>query len=424
MAKLGLAVLALVLSVLCGCSPMIYDQYVVITPHEVEQTQDSQDYVVAQNYLSLKNALLDMVESGETTEKIRMYDYVGDLETDFAKAAEDLLHNDALGAYALEDLEYDLAFVVSYYESAVTLTYRRTPEQIEAIERLELTSLTGRVERALADLETEVVVRDTFFTKFDGQAVVDAYYNQYPATCVEKPTVTVNTYPDSGYVRTVELLLTYENTVEDLTTYRADIETSVRAAEEYVRYREEQLEKLHLLYSFFNQRFVYQFEETNTPVYSFLCKGIASSQGVAKSVEIICQAMDMECYTVSGTKLGVAYAWNVLEVDGSYYHLDLQDALTRGLPELQLLVDEEMVDYQWDRDAVPACTREPVEPIVERPLVLDVPQTAPDQGEVFYEEEPLPQEEEAEPEEEEQEEFEDFEENAENDLTNDESVVQ
>ncbi len=423
MTKIGLWVTSLALLFLCGCSPMLYDQYVVVSPHEMSEAVDNQDYVVVQNYLSLKNALLDMVEYGTTSGKIRVYDYVGDLDEDFQNATEEVLHNDPLGTYALETLEYDLAFVVSYYEGTITMTYRRSQEQIANIERLDPHDLTQRVSLALGDLETEVVVRDTFFTTFDVNAVVESYYQTYPALCVEKPTVTMTTYPSQGYVRTVELLFSYENPVADLADYRSSIETSVRAAQEYVRYREEQQEKLRLLYTFFNQRFVYNFEETNTPVYSFLCKGIADSHGVAKSLELICQAMDMECYTVTGTKLGVAYSWNIILVDDAYYHVDLMDALVREVDDLPMMTDQDLVDYHWDVTAVPACSQPIVVP--EQPPLAEQapvsPPPSPDEPEVALDI-PVADAEVPEPEAptipEEPEIF------SENGLTNDESVVQ
>ncbi|MFI3313770.1 MAG: hypothetical protein R3Y62_07765 [Eubacteriales bacterium] len=402
-----------ILALLClvGCSPMLDDQYVVITPHEVSESDDSQDYMVAQNYLSLKNVLLEMVAAAETQGKIRFYDYGGDLESDFQAVMEDIL-NDPLGAYALESVDYDLALVVSYYEGEVTMTYRRTAEEIASIERLQLQSLGQRVELALEDLETEVVVRDTFYTGLDVVALVDSYCDKNPEICVEKPTVTYAAYPDLGYVRTVELFFEYENSAEELMTFRSDIDTSLQAAEEYVRYRQEQLEKLRLLYSFFNQRFVYRFEETNTPMYSFLCKGVASSEGVAKSMEIIWEAMGLESHTVVGTKLGVTYYWNVVEVDGAYYHVDLLDALVRELPTLPMMTDDEMEGYQWDREEYPACDKvNLITPSVPEPTPIP-PEGTEDETAEEPEETTEP-----EPEENFQEEI------TENDLTIDENVV-
>ena len=61
---------------------------------------------------------------------------------------------------------------------------------------------------------------------------------------------------------------------------------------------------------------------------------------------------------VSGYRDSEAYYWNIVRIDGVYYHADfMRGALDAG-SDLRLMLDDEMVLYQWDRDAYPACERD------------------------------------------------------------------
>lgn len=347
------------LLLLTGCSLMVDSAYLSVEPYTEPVKQESDEgYQTAENYLSLKNALLYFVEHGQEQGSIRVYDYSGDLSEDLPRAVEEVSEKDPLGAYAVDSMEAEASLIVAYQEVRVDIAFRRTPEQIESIEpSLSMNLLRDRIEEAVADYETAVTARVSYFTDEDVSAIPRNYYRAHPAEVMECPTVTVNVYPEEGgYVRIVEVLMEYNHTAEDLRSYREAVETSARAAQEYVRYRETDTDKLQLLYTYLQERFTYLTAHTTTPAYSFLCDGIATSEGAARSLQIICDQMELECHTVEGTRDGRSHVWNIVNVDGVWCHVDLYRMIMDHSESLLLWKDNAMTGYEWDREAYPACT--------------------------------------------------------------------
>ena len=349
---LGLVVL------LTGCSRFLESRYLSVKPHtETPAVEEDKNLLTAENYLSLKNAILSLVENSVEEGVIRVSDYSGDLEKELPEAIREVSTQDPLGAFAVEEMHGECSLIVSYYEVRIHTEFRRTARQIQAVERVaSIGVLQERLQTAMKNGESDLAVRLSYYNDEDIAEMAWSYYRDNPSVVMEMPQMTVNIYPeDGGYVRIIEMLFTYEHTAEELNAFRDAVETSARAAREYVRYRDTQTEKLQLLYTYLQERFTYTDETTSTPVYSFLCEGVASSEGAARSLQIICDEMEVECYPVEGSWNGTPRVWNIVCIDGVYCHLDLQRALMNGSESLTLYKDGAMTGYEWDREAYPAC---------------------------------------------------------------------
>ena len=349
--------LAVLLTFLCGCSGLLRNEYVSVKPHVEQRTvEENADALTAENYLSLKNDILSFVQDGKEDGVIRIYDYSGDVEGDLDMAAYEVSKNDPLGAYAVDYMTHECALIVSYYEVHIHITFRRTKEQIQAIHKVTGTAdLCDALYNAMKSYSAEAVLRMSYYNDPDIPGLVQAYYDQNPSTCMEQPKVTVSVYPDSGYVRILEIQLTYLETPEVLKGKEEAVATSIRAAKEYVRYRRTETEKLQLLYTYLTERFSYQEGRTSTPVESFLCEGVMTSEGCAKSLQVLCDQIGLECYTVTGMKGEKAYDWNIVKVDGAYRHVDLMRSITEGGDALTLYPDSAMTGYFWNTSLYPAC---------------------------------------------------------------------
>lgn len=348
----------LALSVLLsGCGHLLVTEYTSVTPHTEQQTASrDEETLTAENYLSLKNAILSFVEDSVEEGVIRVYDYSGDVEEDLTSAVYEVSREDPLGAYAVETMTHDCALIVSYYEIRIHIQFRRTPEQIASVQRVSsMSALQEQLEQSMEAYDDALTARLSYYNGEDIEAMAREYYRTHPATVMEMPQVTVNIYPNSGYVRIIEVLFQYTHTPEELTEYRNAAETSVHAAQEYVRYRDTETDKLQLLYTYLQERFAYKAGSTVTPAYSFLCEGIADSAGCARSLQMICDEMELECYTVEGIRDGQTYYWNIVNVDGVYCHADLYRSLMGGSDSLTLYKDASMNGYLWDTEAYPAC---------------------------------------------------------------------
>ena len=119
----------------------------------------------------------------------------------------------------------------------------------------------------------------------------------------------------------------------------------------YVSGQAEDLVKFSQLHAFLTERFDYTIERSVTPSYSLLCQGVGDSLAFAQVYAAMCSRIGLEADIVSGTREGTDWWWNLVKIDGAWYHLDLLDGW-----QFQPKTDEQMALYEWDRDAYPAAT--------------------------------------------------------------------
>ncbi len=357
----------LLLIILTGCTSLAPASYVSVTPHAGSDEQSGDyDAVTAESYVSLKNAILGFVREGRTEGTIHVTSYDGDVEADLAEAAYEVSKLDPLGAYAVDYMTHDCTLIVSYYEIRIHITFRRTAAEIAAIETIATQSqLESRLQKAVDTYSSRLTLRLSSYRDQDIPAMVQEYCEANPRTVMETPQITVSVYPDSGSVRIVEIDFLYTETPEALADKEQDVQESIDAAAEYIRYRQTDEDKCDLLFTYLTERFPYATGETVTPLYDALCGGVANPVGLAQAWQLICDQAGMECYTVTGMRSGESYTWNIVGIDGYYRHLDLTECILES-GTLQLRTDQDMVNYYWNMDLYPAC-----EPVSEPPLGED-----------------------------------------------------
>ena len=95
------------------------------------------------------------------------------------EACLEVVQEDPLGAYSVDFIRYDVTPIVSYYEAAVEITYRRTREQVASIvDATGAAAIRSELSRALSAFSTEVVLRISYFEEDEAyiqQLVRDAY---------------------------------------------------------------------------------------------------------------------------------------------------------------------------------------------------------------------------------------------------------
>lgn len=98
--------------------------------------------------------------------------------------------------------------------------------------------------------------------------------------------------------------------------------------------------------------------------YGALIEGKAVCQGYAEAVYRLLNAANIKNYIVSGTgSSNTAHTWNIVKIDGNYYHLDatFDDPVSNSGPILSYgyfnLSDSEIAsDHTWDKSKYPKCT--------------------------------------------------------------------
>ena len=384
--------LLLLLCALTACSSAP-DQALSVTPHAGTANQVAQtDAVIVEDYAQLKQAILDLVEAGQSEGTIRALNYGSSLEDDLAQAAYEVAKAEPLGAYAVDYMTHDCTLIVSYYEIRIRITFRRTAREIAEIETLvSQTLLPARLEAAVDNLEDRVTLRLSNYREIDIPALVASYCAEHPGTVMEAPTVSVSLYPDSGAARILEIDLDYTETVQGLRNKQKAVQESVDAAAEYIRYRQTDRDKAELLFTYLTERFTYTAGQTATPVYDALCSGVADALGLSRAWQLICEQAGVECYTVTGLRNGQEYTWNIVSYDGEYRHVDLAASVLED-GSLRFRTDPEMVEYYWNQEDYPACIsvvenpeppaeeappEEETPPVEEEPPVEEIPEEVP-----------------------------------------------
>ena len=354
----GMAVLlALLCAMLCACSSFVPSDYTVISEHrEGGAYQPQVDALSAQSYAELKRAIRSLVQNRQTEGTIRVSGYTdGVIEEDAAQAAYEVAREDPLGAYAVDYMTHDCVQIVSYYEVHVAITYREAAADADAIAYGNtLQDVSSVIQKAMDEYQPRATWYSLNGVQYDYSAIVDDYYAANEDRLMAKPELRVSEYPENGTPQIVELTLSYPASPQQLTEMAQAVTDSLRAASVYVRYRSQEKEKAELLYTYLSERFTYQQVKTGTPIYSALCEGAATSDSMAASWQLLCREAGLNCQTVTGIHKGENYRWNIVCLDGEYFHVDVLRNLLNNEP-LQLYYDEDLTDYYWDLDDYPSC---------------------------------------------------------------------
>ena len=354
--KRRLAALLLAAAVLAGCDWMD-GSYVSVTPHQVavSQTPDAGARTVG-SYAQLRSALISMIDSGAESGLFSLVEYPReDVQADMERAVAYAMGTYPVGAYAVETIDYAVGTGLGSSAMTVDITYRADRVDTENIRTVRWTSgAESAVEDALDEMADTLVLQITGYTDMDFEGIVRRYAEENPDRIMEIPEVSVGIWPDSGDARVVELKLRYRTDREILRTMREHVLPVFSSAALYVTGQADQRTKFQQLHAFLMERFDYTIESTTTPSHSLLCRGAGDSRAFALVYAAMCRRIGLNAVTVSGTREGESCCWNLIRIDGAWYHLDLL-----GSRRFQPMTDDGMTGYEWDREAYPAAAGTP-----------------------------------------------------------------
>lgn len=351
----GLLCLSMVCTV--GCSAMLDRDYSFVTEHSATPASDGDTNTLrVKSYQELVNALIYLINKGSEEGTIRFEE--GE-EADVKQMMDEAcleVQEDPLGAYAVDYIKYGVTSIVGSYEAGVSITYRRTREQVAAIVDATGTSaIRSELSRALATFSDEVVLRISYFEENEAyiQELVRQAYLSNPETALGMPQAQVAMYPKSGQQRIVEVLLTYPQSLQVLESQRNSM---AREAERLVLPLQDLSveRKLSGIVQALSDAGGYVSGGGSTP-YDALFNGGADSQGIALAMALLCRQAGISCVVVDGQWKGQSHCWNVVQTDQGYRHVDLTS--TAGV-SYQVDTAMAQLGYTWDSELVPKCTVE------------------------------------------------------------------
>ena len=350
-----LIVLFVVVSLLLGGCGWFQGSYVSVTPHEVPKQIGHMDTVTAATYQEFLTALRQIVSTGTEVAAIHVGEYPEDtLAVGVRRAVFNMKNADPIGAYAVEDIRYEIGSSSGQPAVSITISYRHNSTELQRISKAaQIEQAQTIVANALESYEPGIVLWVGQYEETDFGQFVEDYASAHPETVMEVPQVTQALY-GTGESRVVELIFAYQTSRDILRRMQGQVKPVFDAAVLYVSGDGDDFQKYSQLYAFLMERFEYKQETSITPAYSLLRHGIGDSRAFAQVYAAMCRDAGLTCMTVTGTRNAEPWTWNIILDGEDYYHVDLLSCNENG--RYRECTDAEMEGYVWDYSAYPACS--------------------------------------------------------------------
>lgn len=352
------AILLIACMLLSGCSTWLDGSYYSIKPHEEKQEDSDSDIVAVSSYSALCRALTGMVHNGTTNGVISVKNYNQlVVARDMLYAIEHVKTSDPIGAYAVEEMEFELGTNAGQPAIGVDISYYHDRTELQKIHHLaDMDQAVQTIGKALDSCDSGIVLYVETFRELDCVQWVEDYSNLHGDRVMEMPQVAVNVYPETGVSRVLELKFTYQNSRESLRSMQEQVEGILNEVVTDAKTKDTEREKYTAVLAALPGELT-STDTSITPAYSLLLHGVGDSKALASVYSAVCNRLELNCITVTGTYQGQPRSWNILQIDGAYFHVDLLRSLGEG--EIRTMTDSQMTGYVWDYSAYPVCSGVP-----------------------------------------------------------------
>ena len=325
----GILLAALLVS-LCGCTSVFDKEYLSVRPYEEPSNLlTDADTTQIRNYAGLMRALNAMAAQYERSFVLAFGDYDGIIADDLAAACEELRTGTAIGAYCIDSVTYETEQVVAYCEASILDC---------VVDALDRQKTQFAIQISTSTLETG-----------DVAALVRSACLNQPQLVVDLPVIDVTVYSGGSSQKIFGVTLRYDIGASAVNDRRTQLDGRVRTLISSLTAGEKETP---LQAAFVVMRACEQRTTTVRTAYDALVSGTGDSCALAMAYKAVCDALNIPCQVVSGRFQGIDRCWNVVQVNGNYYHLDL----SMQSETLWLRSDESMRGtYQWSADSCPTC---------------------------------------------------------------------
>ncbi len=344
-----------------GCGSLFSSEYYYSEPFHEESIPENDADAEIRDRQALKEAILELVEEGKAEGQFRFGNYSGSLQDDLAAVCHEIKTSTPIGAYAVEDISYDTSRIVSYYTAALRIDYKRSAAEIAAVESINgLAELRKHVLRVFGSHSPLSVIEiySTYASEdYIGSIIRDNYYSD-PLLATELPTFTVEAFPDSGPERIYRIEFKYSKSDIMLSEMLKELENRVLELVQKVSGADELNRALSAARLINEAVSAENTAENKNTAYGCLIEGDDSPMAMAMAYKALCNELGITCHVVRGERKDSQefnYGWNIVEIDGNYYHMDLS-RMDESYALALLLSDDDMWGrYDWDSAKYPAC---------------------------------------------------------------------
>ena len=182
-----------------GCG-WLDGSYYKVMPHQQHSAGNNSQVAVAENYLQLRKAMEDMMAAGEEKRVITVTGFREEqLNDSMDLAVRYIKTKDPIGAYAVEEIVYEVGTVGGAVAVAVDISYRFGKNEIRKILRVEdMEQVRTLIEEALTEYDPSLVILVEGYEPADIYQMVDDFAAENPSVVMETPELSLETYPDTG----------------------------------------------------------------------------------------------------------------------------------------------------------------------------------------------------------------------------------
>jgi hypothetical protein len=354
---------------LCGCNSILNGETQSVTAHQEPAVTSTDSIIEANTFDELKSDFLNFVRSHDETGLIRVYSYSGDVQKDVDLACTQIMQDDPIAAYAVSKMTGNATKIVSYYEVELHISYKNvTKEQLDSIIPVATTRyLKSDLQDTLSAYmpSMTILTKNIILTSDDALAYVEQIYYENPMDIVMLPVTTVDFYPDHGIDHIIKFTFGYRYEPSTLKVMEKNLKNTVQNIAESVSGGNNDGAILlsvcqHLMatveYDSSTAANGYSNQNVSATAYGALVTGSAVGEGYAMAYKAICDELGIESYVVLGKHNGKPHAWNIVAIEGHYYHIDVSMCDLNGISTAFLLDDAAMIkNYTWDTTKYKAC---------------------------------------------------------------------
>jgi len=372
------AVIFLSVLMLTGCVNFLEDEKVDIrrhlfTPYE----RPPVDQITVADYDELLIVVIRAIMAYETGIHLLYYHRdIVEINEDLRFLRNEILYEHPVGAYIVANINANATRIVTHYEIDIEIEYKRTKEQLDSIIVVSTEqSVRTNLLRFMSEYSEVIVFRSRLQLNEEviTELVRDTYY-QNPHLIVMLPMVTVETFPEEGLDRIYEIQFGNTENPRMLQQYGSVLTMSIQLnAERAIGSTDS--ETLITLVNNLIESTSYDEAAARTihahgvqnfaaTAWGALIRGNAVGEGFAMAFKALADELGFDCRVILGHLDGMVHAWNIVALNGDFYHIDVSMCVVNGIESAFLKSDtdfEEMM-YAWDRENTVRC---------EGPLTLE-----------------------------------------------------
>ena len=365
--------LLLLLFFLGGCSFIVEGSTSSALAHqfETEASLSTDDFILVHSQAELEEALWGMITQHTAQQQFRISHFNSSIARALISDAIHAVWSEPLGAYAVNMFTpHILTEAPGLLEFELTIQFDRTADEIASVRTIHTGAFFHEVLESTLRAETDhvafLVPANIANVNFIESLILAAYYSQ-ALDLVLLPQFQINLYPSiaTGPRRIVELMFDFGFSLDELTGFRDDLQSTVSSIANIIPDHFDQAQRVLLLSNTLSSRAMFDPIPTPQPdpntqdftpnlsdtAFGALVSRRASSEGFSMAMLALLSYFDIPAHIVFGELAGNPHAWNLIYIDGAYYHFDVSMLREHG-PQSTLFVSDEafmfQYGYTWD----------------------------------------------------------------------------